>query len=350
MYAALKARAATNVSAEEQRWAAIRAERKDGRRARERAGGDGGSGGRGGGASGERETRPTETPRRGLFRRRRRGAVDVRGAAAAEDDTESPNASPNATETGLRRGRDDDTGTGTNAEAEAGWVRRADAASALDTTVPDASEIQSDDEREGGGGDDEDDVEAPTRRRRWATTATPTTPSSSSPSPSSSSMPPRVRVALFRSRTMVPRARGHPRSRRGGRGRRPVPVTRRAAASIRNRAAELVVPVLVASLRRSASCVCLVLLFVVCMYVCMYNTLQDARSLRPPLSARLLRGALISRGIEIDRSPVAGSESLELSDMSLVGSRPPISPVAPFHSPTRIPQSLCVSSVMSPTG
>jgi len=36
--------------------------------------------------------------------------------------------------------------------------------------------------------------------------------------------------------------------------------------------------------------------------------------------------------------------------MSLVGSRPEISPVAPFHSPTRMPQSLCVSSVMSPTG
>ena len=38
------------------------------------------------------------------------------------------------------------------------------------------------------------------------------------------------------------------------------------------------------------------------------------------------------------------------SSINFVGSRPKISPVAPFHSPTRIPQSLCVSIATSPTG
>ena len=38
------------------------------------------------------------------------------------------------------------------------------------------------------------------------------------------------------------------------------------------------------------------------------------------------------------------------SSINLVGSRPKISPVAPFHSPTRMPQSLCVSMTQSPTG
>ena len=78
--------------------------------------------------------------------------------------------------------------------AEAG--SEGDAASALDTTVPDASEIQSDDEREGGGDDDDDDdVRGDAAATATATTTAPTT--SSSPSSSSSSMPPRVRVELF---------------------------------------------------------------------------------------------------------------------------------------------------------
>ena len=38
------------------------------------------------------------------------------------------------------------------------------------------------------------------------------------------------------------------------------------------------------------------------------------------------------------------------SSINFVGSRPKISPVAPFHSPTRMPQSLCVSITTSPTG
>ena len=223
MYAALKARAATNVSAEEQRWEAIRAERENRPRRREsesavedggdgdgfeRRGGAGGSGGRSGDASAETRT-PDETyryaaPPTSLSSASSSSSSSSRPpstfAAApspashedAQAETEAETDAGTGTGTGTWTGTW--TGTGTEAVAEAG--SEGDAASALDTTVPDASEIQSDDEREGGGDDDDDDdVRGDAAAATTATATAPTT--SSSPSSSSSSMPPRVRVELF---------------------------------------------------------------------------------------------------------------------------------------------------------
>ena len=145
MYAALKARAATNVSAEEQRWAAIRAQREHGD----------GSGERGGERDGERGGE-------------RGGGAAFGGAAfgGASDGTirESPNASPNA-----------------DAASPSAASPSGDSVSARDTTFLDASATRSDDE---GGG--EIAVAAPSTRASIA-----------SPSYASSSTAPRVLFDLF---------------------------------------------------------------------------------------------------------------------------------------------------------
>ena len=193
--------------------------------------------------------------------------------------------------------------------------------SARDTTFLDASATRSDDE---GGG--EIDVAAPS-----------TLASIASPRTRRRPRPRGFCLTSSRSRTTAPRARGHPR--------RLASVTTTRTRTFERRSA-----------RRApfASCavVCVVVCVVVfplllyvnireCVRMCScVHTPRDARWLRPPLALRPESARERSR----NQSPLSSPS------ISLVGSRPPISPVAPFHSPTRIPQSLCVSSVMSPTG
>ena len=293
MYAALKARAATNVSAEEQRWAAIRAERENGDGSGERAGerdgerdGDAAFGGAafGGAAFGARPT-----GRYANLRTRLRTRLQA-----------SPNASPN-------------TGRVTLSASPSG-----DSVSAR--------------------------IHLPRRQRRQTTGAV-------AKSTSRRRRPACVhRVSLVRVVVTAPRVRlTSSRSRTTARGRGDTRgdwrARRRGDRTFERRSA-----------RRApfASCavVCVVVCVVVfplllyvnireCVRMCScVHTPRDARWLRPPLALRPESARERSR----NQSPLSSPS------ISLVGSRPPISPVAPFHSPTRIPQSLCVSSVMSPPG